>query len=180
MQSAAYRSAIALMVVSIWAGAAGAQPLVSSIEELKVLAATGSPVTVTDTNGLKVTGSIAEASATMLSVQTSRGVRQFDAVDVRAVSVRKEDSLKNGLLIGAATAGGLTSLLFLDNECHNDSACFVAVGTYAGVGALVGAGIDALIRRSVVVYRSPERPRVLTVAPIIGDGRRGVHLRFEF
>ena len=89
--------------------------------------------------------------------------------------------LADGALIGAAISGGLSSLIFLDNECHTDPACYQAVAIYAGLGAVVGLGIDALIRGHVVVYTA--RPRVqnrLVVAPIVARGGKGVRLTLSF
>ena len=60
--------------------------------------------------------------------------------------------------------------------------CYKAVAIYAGIGALAGVGIDALIHGSVVVYtaRAPGAPHVLTMAPIVARGRNGVRLMFAF
>jgi hypothetical protein len=161
---------------------AGAQPAASSLAELKGLASVESKVTVTDTKGQEFRGTIADASESLLSLRIGSDIRRFDVADVRLVRVRKEDSLANGALIGAGVSGGLTSLLFLDNECRDDPACYGAVAFYAGVGALAGLGIDALIHGSVVAYTAPPPggTRLVTVAPMVARGRRGVWLTIAF
>jgi hypothetical protein len=163
-------------------GTAGAQPVASSLAELKGLASGEAKVTVTDSNGQEFRGTIADASESLLSLRIGRDIRRFDAADVRSVRVRKEDSLANGALIGGAIGGGLTSLLFLDNECRDDPGCYAAVAVYAGIGALAGLGIDALVHGTVVVYTAPASgaQRRFTVAPMVAHGRKGVLLTIAF
>ena len=95
--------------------------------------------------------------------------------------LRKGDSLINGALIGAAMGGGLTSLLFLDNECRDDAACYGAVAAYGGAGALAGLAVDAMIHRTVVVYAAPPGTRQsFTATPIVARRRAGVRLTIGF
>jgi hypothetical protein len=161
---------------------ATAQEVVASLQELRLLGETSSKVTIVDRAGREFSGTIAEASETQLSLRIAGAIQRFAVDDVRAVRVRKEDSLWNGALLGAAIGGGLTSLVFLDNECRDDPACYAAVGVYAGLGALAGLGIDALIRRDVVVYTAPapSSQGVFRVAPFIGPRRTGLQLRIAF
>jgi hypothetical protein len=75
----------------------------------------------------------------------------------------QNDSVKDGAAFGAAIAGGLTAL-----------ACFQALGTsgvcvtstifYTGIGALVGAGVDALHKGRTTIYSKPAAV-ALAVAP---------------
>ena len=107
-----------------------------------------------------------------------RELRCFDAVDVDSVRVRKEDSLANGALIGAAVGSGLTSLIFLDNECRDDPSCYASVAVYGGIGAAAGLIVDALIHRNLVVYAAPSRRGpLLAVGPM---GLKGVRLTIRF
>ena len=86
------------------------------------------------------------------------------------------------MLIGAAAGGGLSSLMFLDNECRDDPVCYTALAVYAGLGALAGLGIDALIHRDIVVYTAPSlsAQRAYIVAPLLERGRNGVRLTIAF
>jgi hypothetical protein len=183
MRSARLRSGfLGLTVVMMWASAADAQPVAPSLAELNGLGQVKSNVTVTDTNGREFRGRIADASESLLSLRIGSEIRRFDKAEVRSVRVRTEDSLANGALIGAAVAGGLTSLQFLDNECRDDPACYEALTVYAGIGALAGLGIDALIHGNVVVYTAPApgAHHMLTVAPMVARGRKGVRLTIAF
>ena len=165
----------------ICAGSAGAQQ-VSSLEALQVLANTNTRVTVTDNKGQAFRGTVVDVSERQLGLRIAGAVHQFPVGDIRSVRARKEDTLRNGALIGAAIAGGLTSLVFLDNECRDDPACYAGVAIYTGLGALAGVGVDALIRREVLVYAgpAPAAPTVFTVSPFVVRGRRGVRLTIEF
>src|SRR5262245_473689 len=183
MRCAQFRSGLLGIVFGlICATAAGAEQVVSSLEELKLLEGTKSQVTVTDGNGQEWRGTVASASETRLSLRIAGEVHQFSVGDVRSVRVRRKDSLVNGVLIGAAVGGALTSLLFLDNECRDDPACYAAVAVYTGIGALAGLSIDALIHRDDVVYTAPA-PRVgraFTVTPFVARERSGVCLTIAF
>jgi len=179
--TARIRSAILSFALPVaWASGASAQPAVKSLEDLKALGAART-VTVVDDRSNQFQGTIADASESRLVLRTLGRMREFQAADVREVRVRKDDSLKNGAVIGAAVGGGLTSLAFLDNECHDDPACYKAVVVYAGLGALAGAAIDALIHGTTVLYHAPPRSdRLLTLAPMTGAGRRGIAVMVRF
>jgi len=173
---------LAVLMALACARAADAQQPASSLEELKVLQTTNSSVTVTDTKGQEFRGSVTDATAAQLSLRMGKTTRQFAAADIRSVRVRKEDSLGNGALIGLAVGGGLASLIFLDNECHDDPECYMVVAFDAGLGTLVGLGIDALIHRHQVVYTAPAkgaRPAA-TVTPLVARGKAGVRLTIGF
>ena len=161
--------------------AAAGQP-VSTFEELEALETASATVAVIDENGREFRGTVTDVSEMGLALRVAGTIRQFAAGDIRSIRARKEDSLLNGALFGAAIAGGLTSLMFLDNECRDDAACYTAVGIYGGLGALAGLGIDALIHRSVVVYTAPARGarRVFTVAPFMAGERTGACLTIAF
>ena len=159
--------------------AAGQAPA-SSLEDLKVLEQTNSPLIVTDSTGHQFSGRLLDASSAGLSLKIGGSTRRFEATDIRLVRARKEDSVVNGALIGAGIGGGATALMFLDNECSNDPACALAVGIYGGIGALVGVGIDALIHGKVVVYDARPAPHRLTLAPAVEGRRVGVRLTVAF
>jgi hypothetical protein len=176
-----FRSEIlAVILVTTWVNGVGAQEIGASLADLKGLSRGEPHVIVTNTSGQQFRGRISDASESLLSVRIGREVRQFDRAEVREVRVRREDSLVNGALIGAAAGGGATSLIFLDNECRDDPVCYAAVGIYAGIGALAGLGLDALIHRQVVVYSVPPPQRIVSMAPMMEGGRRGVRLMISF
>jgi len=91
--------------------------------------------------------------------------------------VRKSDSLLNGALIGAGAAFGAGLFICMRMEpwsvCRDDAARFGAIG------AAIGAGVDALIRRQVTIYENPNGT-TLHAAPILGRRARGVRLSVTF
>jgi hypothetical protein len=108
----------------------------------------------------------------------------FTPADVREIRVNQRDGLRNGTLIG--WAGGIgAGLLNIPITCDlpdSECAAIVAVAfvpAAAGLGALSGAVIDALIHKSSTVYRAPG-PRALSLSPLLGTGRRGVALILRF
>jgi hypothetical protein len=56
----------------------------------------------------------------------------------------------------------------------------LAIGVYAGVGAAIGTGIDALICRKRVVYRAPENSARVSLRPVITPSRRAIALSISF
>jgi hypothetical protein len=157
--------------------AASAQPIATSLQQLDGLGSTRT-VTITGSNGHEFRGTIADVSEWRICLQMGREVRCFDAVDVDSVRVRKEDSLANGALIGAVVGSGLTSLIFLDNECRDDPSCYASVAVYGGIGAFAGLIIDAFIHRNLVVYAAPSRRGpLLVIGPM---GLKGVRLTIRF
>jgi hypothetical protein len=177
-----FRSGLLGVIVGlICAGTAAAQPA-TTLGGLETLENGNERVTVTDTAGRQFSGTLADVSETQLALKTSGETRQFSAQDIRSVRVRKGDSLRNGTLTGAAIGGGVTSLIFLDNECHDDPFCYTVVGVWTGIGALIGMGVDALIHRNVVVYTAPPSGarREFIVVPFGGRNAAGLRLGVAF
>ena len=91
------------------------------------------------------------------------------------VAVRQSDSLLNGALIGAG-AGVASGLFFCTrmepwDNCRDD---FGAMFKFGAIGAGIGMGIDALIRKSV--FQSASGAAEIRALPILS--RRGKGLRF--
>ena len=176
------RMAAALTFAAMCPVTASAQQAVSSLDELKVLQSTNSPVTVTDTSGHEFRGTLVDASHAGVSLRIGGKTQPFAAADVRTVRVRKEDSLANGALIGLAVSAGLTSLIFLDNECRDDASCYLGVAFDSLLGTLAGTAIDALVHRHVVVYTAPGSGgrSSFTVAPVTTRTSAGLRVTFAF
>ena len=118
MTTAPFTSAmLGAALLALTAMAAPAQPVATTFDALQHLG-NGTAVTLADGTGHEWRGTMTDVSRSRICLQLRRRVQCFDAVDVNAVRVRKDDSLVNGALIGAAVGGGLTSLIFLDNECR--------------------------------------------------------------
>jgi hypothetical protein len=95
------------------------------------------------------------------------------------VAVRESDSLLNGALIGAGA--GVASVLFICTRMEPLRNCGDDFGTLAAFGAIgagIGMGIDAMIRKTV--YRSASGATEVHAAPIIGRRAKGLRLSLTF
>jgi hypothetical protein len=176
-------SKLALMVLTLAVGSslAGAQTVAASFDELRKVVVPGTTVTVVDTSGGEVTGSIAEVSTTALVLMVGAERRAFQESDVRTVLQRRQDSVLNGALWGAA-AGGILGALGA-SSCANDFGCSGSTGEFlalgCGVGAGVGIAIDALIRGQHPIYEGGRSSLTMRVVPMLGE-KRGALVSLAF
>lgn len=122
----------------------------------------GTTVYVTTTNGEHLRGRFADVSASSVKLSLGDGsTRDFTPSDV--AEIRMKDPLWNGVLIGGAA--GLMVGAMSDESCTARNAsphCLkishgAGVAISAGIGATIGAAIDALHHR--LVFRgAPARP----------------------
>ena len=164
---------LALIAVS-----AEAQELAGSFEQLRVLVKPGDTLTITDGTGQRMRGKLTQLSSSSLVLDVAGALRQFQESDVNTIEKRGSDSLRNGALIGMAVGGGIAGIGIAAsaNSSDADASLFV-FGTlvYAGVGAAIGMGIDALIEGRRVIYAGSHATRTtLNISPIVHGGRRGV------
>ena len=114
-----------------------------------------------------------------VAAAASEELRRLDGQQAVRIERRRNDSVLNGALIGAA-AGVASGLLLCRTmepwEVCNDPGPLVRVGA---LGAAIGIGIDALIRKREVIYQRPEAAQV-HVAPLVGRGTKGVQLGLRF
>ena len=95
------------------------------------------------------------------------------------VAVRENDSLINGALIGAgaAVASGLFLCTRMEpwRNCRDDYGAMVKIGA---IGAGIGMGIDALIRKKV--HQSASGETEVHATPLIGRRAKGLRLSVTF
>jgi hypothetical protein len=165
-----------------------AQKPVTSFDQLDTRLKPGDTVWVTDGQGREVKGRINSLAPEAITLKGD-GPTTFVAGDVRLISERRRDSLANGALIGLAAGGGLTLAFCLPNTNGADKGyCYLGALFYAGVGAAIGVGIDALIPgRKLVAYRAPgtsgsseSRQARLSIAPFVTPRAKGVAVSFAF
>jgi hypothetical protein len=164
---------------------AAAQEPVRDFSQLNTRLKPGDTIWVTDAQGRETKGGILSISADALTLEGAGG-RTFGSPDVTTIKVRLPDSLRNGALIGLGVGGGLTLVGCLASIEGDDQAwCPLAAAFYAGLGAGLGVGIDALIpRKKVVAYRAPgsagpSRAR-LSIAPVVTPRAKGLAVAFSF
>ena len=95
------------------------------------------------------------------------------------IAVRESDSLLNGALIGAG-AGAASGLFFCTlmepwEFCRQD---FSSMAKFGAIGAGIGIGIDALIRKKV--YQTASGETELHASPIISRRAKGLRLSVRF
>ena len=114
-----------------------------------------------------------------LASAASAELRRLDAQQGVRIERRRNDSVLNGALIGAAVgvASGLLVCRSMEPwEVCNDPGPLLRVGA---LGAAIGIGIDALIRKREVTYGSSGSTE-LQVAPLVGRGTKGMQLGLRF
>jgi hypothetical protein len=174
----------ALAILFLPALALGQEP-VKSFDQLNTRLKSGDKIVVTDTQGREHQGKLVELSASSLTLDR---VGKLAASDVRMVQERAHDSLKDGALIGLAsglTLGAIAAADCAGGDCEFSPAAVFAMvgGVYGGLGAAVGAGIDALIPgKKRVVYRAPDGTAGtrVTLAPVVTPRAKGIAVSFTF
>lgn len=164
---------------------ARAQDLASSFEQLRVLVKPDDRITVIDGAGRRTKGRVDRLSDTELVLVTKAGPERFDEEAVDRILHRRDDSLLNGAIIGAAvsTACFVTAgVLLSDSNDGNVIVSSVITGglMFAGMGAGAGAGFDALITRRQVIYRRAARDGRFGLAPLLGRDRWGATVMLQF
>ncbi|MEO6238708.1 MAG: hypothetical protein ABIQ52_17060 [Vicinamibacterales bacterium] len=133
---------------------------------------TGEDVIVTQsTSGQEIRGHIVELSATTLALLVN-GQRVEVPIDRVLRIDARHDSVKNGAAIGALSLGGLSALGCFATVGTTSGICVTSTALNAGLGALAGAGIDALHKGRTTIYSKPS-PVSVAIAPV-AKGARGL------
>ncbi len=160
-----------VIAVALFPGAAGAQTLAHSFEELQQVLKVRQTVVVTDEAGQETKGRVDNLSTVSITV----GGRTFADAVVR--EIRLLDPLWNGMLTGAAIGTGLAVWDYTIDPSEPGNA--VIFGVAIGLGTAIGAGIDAL-RGSRRIYASPRQTAEMRVMPLVDNNRRGALVCIRF
>ena len=177
--------ALALVAATLTASLAEAQNV--SFDRLALRLNQGDRVTVTDSDGQALQGRIVDLSSSTLALEADGLRRDLDRGDIAVIRRQERDSLKNGALIGGLAgfaAGGLPLLILAAGPSESDVDfspwVLMSASVFTAAGAGIGAGVDALIKDSRVIYRaSPSRQR-FTVSPVVSPERQGLSVSFGF
>ena len=164
---------VALMLLA--AASAEAQQVAGTFDQLLVLVKSGDTLTVTDGAGVRSRGKLADVSASSLELDIAGTRRMFRDADVTTIEKRGDDSLRNGALIGLVAAGAIFGPAI--GAVTRDWGAAVAGGLiYAGLGAGIGVGIDALIQGDRVIYAASRPKTTVSIAPRTGRSGRAIML----
>jgi hypothetical protein len=150
------RVAVFVLLVTGGATVAAAQETASSFHQLLVLVKPGDAVTVTDSAGRQIRGTITELSSSRLEVTVGGNRRALQEADISLIRHRRADPLDNGAKwgFGIGVAVGLLGVAAAASEVGGSVGWGVPVGLalYGGLGAGIGAGIDATVTKEKVIF----------------------------
>jgi hypothetical protein len=142
----------------------------ASFEQLQMLVRPGNVITVIDDAGAKLRGRLISLSSSSLKLDLGNGQRTFEQARVQTIRQRRADSLADGAWTGLAVGMVIPAiaLLLLHDECYCGAAEVAGViGAYGGVGAGIGVGIDALVRRTKTIYSAPAAAGRVRLTPLL-------------
>lgn len=175
---------ITLCLLFVLPSPSSAQRTATTFDQLGVLIEAGDKITVRDANGAETTGRLDSLSAHSLTIVSAGKHREWADTQVSRVFQRRQDSLLNGALWGAAAGGGtfgvLAAIFCSGGDCEGDPTVAGVFALYTGLGAAAGVGIDALITRRHVIFERPSHSAALSFSPILSGGRRGVALSLSY
>jgi len=127
------------------------------------------------TSGQELRGFLVDLSPTTLAMLVNG-----ERVEVPLERVLRieggNDSVKDGAAYGAAIAGGMTALMCAQGV--ELQYCLPAAVVYTGLGALAGAGVDALHKGRTTIYSKPPPAVSLVVAPASKGARAQLAIRW--
>jgi hypothetical protein len=191
------RTALALMLV-LAPIEARAQLIATSFDDLRATLKQGDRIQVITAGGDRLKGDVLEVSASGLElrINTPRpegstqaaAQRRLVENDVRQIAIEHRDGLWNGTLIGLAVTAfpGIVTIawgLSAADEGYTTGAEIAGAGlVILGIGAGIGAAVDASMHRRTTVYFRPPVPRAsrLRVEPLLARAAGGVRASVRF
>ena len=153
-----------------------------TFEELKPVVQAGMTLTVTDGSGRDVTGRLSDLSTTSLALTAGDRILRFDEPDVALIQRRHSDTLANGALIGALAGIAPFVIVVIAETAGGEPCsgqCTRSFLFWGGIGALIGASVDAGVRGNRTIYLarpSTSSPPALELSPILSRGTKGLRL----
>ena len=175
---------------------ARAQLIATSFEELPRALHQGETIQVTTATGDRLKGVVLDVSSSGLElrIRTPRpdgntpaaAQRRLVENDVRQIVREHRDTLWNGTIIGLAAAAfpGIVTIawgLSAADEGYTTGAEVAGAGiVMLGIGAGIGAAVDASLHRRTTVYLRPTTRSTVSVAPLLSRTAGGVRVSFQF
>ena len=160
-----------------------AQAVASNFEEVRFRLATGDTVYVSRNNGQEQEARVLGVSPSSLAVSIGGIRRDLSEREVTRIRQRLPDPLWNGAVIGAAGGLGIGVTYLLTGVIEScDTACgAIEVALYGGLGAVIGVGVDALIKGRKTIYATGREPSTnVVVRPILRSNDKGLSVSVQF
>jgi hypothetical protein len=155
-----------------------------SFEQLQLLVKPDDTITVLEITGKVTKGRVVQLTDSTLQLMTDGVLRELPQNRAMQIRQRRGDSLSNGAKYGALVGGGLGALMAAGLYIMVDHCIGCAVGVaavYSAMGAGVGVGIDALIRREKIIFTPAQASSSrVTIKPLLSAQRKGVSLSWVF
>ena len=175
---------VAILASALFPLAANAQGTAKTLDELRLLVKVGDTVTITDASAGVATGRIASLSPSAIALNADGRLRTWTEADIAQIQHRRSDSLGNGALWGFGIGAAFAVVAFAaagDEAVEEEGGWMVLeTGVYGAIGAGIGVGVDALIKKTSIIYARAPGGASARIVPIITGGRRGVALRMAF
>ena len=117
------------------------------------------PIIVDLKNGDRIEGPFEELSRSELLLVYGSVRAAIPKEDIRRITIREDDFVDNGALIGAGIGAGIIGLVAVAQPPASDPILPIALA-YSGIAALIGGVLgaitDATLKRIVVLYEAPE------------------------
>jgi hypothetical protein len=173
-----YGAAVFAVALTLPSSLRGQDAPAKSLTELKERVKIGELLSVTDSSGREVKGRLLDISTDALKLDLRAGPRTYAEHEIGLV--QRPDTLWKGALIGAAVGGGIAIVDYSIDPSEPKNA--VISVCLIGVGAAVGAGIDALIGgpRTLFVRFGERRAARFSVLPFVSPNGQGVTVSARF
>lgn len=177
---------------------ARAQFVATSFDQLQPLLKQGDIVEITESGGQRVEGRVVDLLSSALEVRVLKprpegreplvAQRRLLEDEVRQILLEHRDPLWNGTLIGlgAAALPGIVTIAYglqAADEGYSTGAEVAGAGIiFLGIGAGVGALVDASIRQRTTVYFRPptQRGSRLRLSPLLSPSASGFRVTMLF
>ena len=120
----------------------------------------GLAVAIDLTDGSRFVGTLLRVEAHSLVLRVGANDQRIGRGRIRRITSKRRDSLKNGIVTGAAIGAGMaagSSCYIADRKCGKAGrAAFVAFG--AALWSAIGAAIDASMQKRITLYEVPSNP----------------------
>jgi hypothetical protein len=137
------------LMTGAFATSVAAQPATTSFDQVRYLIKGGDKVAVRDATGATIRGRVVDVSAAWLTLRVRGGQRLLSETDVSRITMRRHDPSLKSALVGGIVPGGIAA-----GFASAEGTKF-AIGAgliWGGMGAGLGAGVQAIVGKRHLVY----------------------------